>query len=104
MNLNKFTEKAQEAVLGAQQLAESLNHPQIEPEHLLVMLVEQDQGVVPALLRARPHAAAAWASRAICASRTASTEGRQGADGRAGAMPISPAALRRFSDVDYSGA
>ena len=51
MNLNKFTEKAQEAVIGAQQLAESLNHPQIEPEHLLVMLVEQDQGVVPALLR-----------------------------------------------------
>ncbi len=51
MNLNKFTEKAQEAVLGAQQLAESLNHPQIEPEHLLVTLVGQDNGVVPALLR-----------------------------------------------------
>ena len=51
MNLNKFTEKAQEAVIGAQQLAESLNHPQIEPEHLLVTLVEQDNGVVPALLR-----------------------------------------------------
>ena len=51
MNLNKFTEKAQEAVLGAQQLAESLKHPQIEPEHLLVTLVEQDNGVVPALLR-----------------------------------------------------
>ncbi len=51
MNLNKFTEKAQEAMVGAQQLAESLNHPQIEPEHLLVTLVEQDNGVVPALLR-----------------------------------------------------
>ena len=51
MNLNKFTEKAQEAVFGAQQLAESLNHPQIEPEHLLVALIEQDGGVVPALLR-----------------------------------------------------
>jgi ATP-dependent Clp protease ATP-binding subunit ClpB len=51
MNLNKYTEKAQEAVLGAQQLAESLNHPQIEPEHLLVTLAEQDNGVVPALLR-----------------------------------------------------
>jgi ATP-dependent Clp protease ATP-binding subunit ClpB len=51
MNLNKFTEKAQEAVLGAQQLAESLSHPQIEPEHLLVTLVEQEGGVVPALLR-----------------------------------------------------
>ncbi len=51
MNLNKFTEKAQEAVFGAQQLAESLNHPQIEPEHLLVTLIEQEGGVVPALLR-----------------------------------------------------
>jgi ATP-dependent Clp protease ATP-binding subunit ClpB len=51
MNLNKFTEKAQEAVLGAQQLAESLNHPQIEPEHLLVTLVEQSDGVVPSILR-----------------------------------------------------
>jgi ATP-dependent Clp protease ATP-binding subunit ClpB len=51
MNLNKYTEKAQEAVLGAQQLAERLTHPQIEPEHLLVTLVEQADGVVPALLR-----------------------------------------------------
>ncbi len=51
MNLNKYTEKAQEAVLGAQQLAEKLDHPQIEPEHLLVTLVEQADGVVPALLR-----------------------------------------------------
>ena len=51
MNLNKFTEKAQQAILGAQQLAESLNHAQVEPEHLLVTLVEQQDGVVPALLR-----------------------------------------------------
>jgi ATP-dependent Clp protease ATP-binding subunit ClpB len=51
MNLNKFTEKAQEAVVGAQQLAESLNHAQIEPEHLLVTLLEQQNGVAPAVLR-----------------------------------------------------
>jgi ATP-dependent Clp protease ATP-binding subunit ClpB len=51
MNLNKFTEKAQEAVVASQQLADSLNHAQIEPEHLLVALVEQADGVVPALLR-----------------------------------------------------
>jgi ATP-dependent Clp protease ATP-binding subunit ClpB len=51
MNLNKYTEKAQEAVLAAQQLAEKQNHPQIEPEHLLVTLVEQADGVVPSLLR-----------------------------------------------------
>ena len=51
MNLNKFTEKAQEAILGARQLAESLSHAQIEPEHLLVALAEQTDGVVPAVLR-----------------------------------------------------
>ncbi|MBI4478246.1 MAG: AAA family ATPase, partial [Acidobacteria bacterium] len=51
MNLNRFTEKAQEAVLGAQQLAERMNHPQIEPEHLLLTLVEQPEGIVPELLR-----------------------------------------------------
>jgi ATP-dependent Clp protease ATP-binding subunit ClpB len=51
MNLNKYTEKAQEAVLGAQQLAERLNHPQIEPEHLLYTLIDQRGGVVPDVLR-----------------------------------------------------
>ncbi len=51
MNLNKFTEKAQEAVLGAQHLAERGNNPQLEPEHLLVTLVEQKDGVVPGVLR-----------------------------------------------------
>ncbi len=51
MNLNKFTEKAQEAVLAAPQLASELNHAQVEPEHLLVTLVEQQNGVVPSVLR-----------------------------------------------------
>ncbi len=47
MNLNTFTEKAQEALVGSQELAGRLNHPQVEPEHLLTTLVEQAQGVVP---------------------------------------------------------
>src|SRR5262245_840505 len=51
MNLNKYTEKAQEAVLGAQKIAEQSSHAQIEPEHLLVALVEQREGVVPEILR-----------------------------------------------------
>ncbi len=51
MNLNKFTEKAQEAVLAAPQLAAELNHAQVEPEHLLVTLAEQQNGVVPSVLR-----------------------------------------------------
>jgi hypothetical protein len=51
MNLNKYTEKAQEAILAAQRLAEQSNHPQIDPEHLLLALAEQRDGIVPALLR-----------------------------------------------------
>jgi ATP-dependent Clp protease ATP-binding subunit ClpB len=51
MNLNTFTEKAQEALVGAQRLAGQLNHAQVEPEHLLVTLVEQPEGIVPEVLR-----------------------------------------------------
>ena len=51
MNLNRFTEKAQQAVVGAQQLAQTLGHAQIEPEHLLIALLEQPDGVAPAVLR-----------------------------------------------------
>ena len=51
MNINKYTEKAQEAVLAAQRLAEQMSHAQIEPEHLLLALVEQPEGIVPELFR-----------------------------------------------------
>jgi ATP-dependent Clp protease ATP-binding subunit ClpB len=51
MNLNKYTEKAQEAVLAAIELARQGNNPQVEPEHLLASLVQQREGIVPELLR-----------------------------------------------------
>src|SRR5262245_20500897 len=51
MNLNKFTEKAQESIFTAQNLASELKHAEITPEHLLVALVEQESGIVPSLLR-----------------------------------------------------
>ncbi|MCB9109054.1 MAG: ATP-dependent chaperone ClpB [Anaerolineales bacterium] len=47
MNLNKFTEKAQEAVLQAQRLAEEYSHSEIQPYHLLLALLAQQGGVVP---------------------------------------------------------
>jgi ATP-dependent Clp protease ATP-binding subunit ClpB len=50
MNLDKFTQKAQEALLQSQQLASELHHQQIEPAHLLLALLNQDQGVVPAIV------------------------------------------------------
>jgi ATP-dependent Clp protease ATP-binding subunit ClpB len=51
MNINKYTEKAREAVAAAIELARQSNNPQVEPEHLLVALVEQADGIVPELLR-----------------------------------------------------
>ena len=34
MDLNKYTQKAQEAILAAQSVAQEYSHSQIEPEHL----------------------------------------------------------------------
>ena len=50
MNINKFTEKAQEVIVTAQKLAEERRHTQIEVEHLLHALVSQEDGVVPQIL------------------------------------------------------
>ena len=51
MNINRFTEKAREGLLAAQQRAEQSGHPQVDPEHLLTALVEQSDGIVPGVLR-----------------------------------------------------
>ncbi len=50
MNMNKFTQKAQEAVLKAQYIAEEKNHSQIEAIHLLAGLLAQEEGVVPHII------------------------------------------------------
>jgi ATP-dependent Clp protease ATP-binding subunit ClpB len=50
MDLNKFTQKAQQAMVQSQQIASDLNHQTIEPSHLLLALLNQDQGVVPAIV------------------------------------------------------
>src|SRR5579871_2512198 len=50
MNLNRYTEKAQESIQTAQQLAEHAGQPELLPEHLLLALIEQQNGVVPAVL------------------------------------------------------
>ncbi|MBM4431032.1 MAG: AAA family ATPase, partial [Chloroflexi bacterium] len=47
MNINRYTEKAQEALVQAQELAVEYNHSQIDPEHLLLALLTQAEGVVP---------------------------------------------------------
>jgi len=50
MRFDRFTEKAQEAILDARTIAEEYNHPAIDPEHLLAALLRQEGGVVPAVV------------------------------------------------------
>ena len=50
MNLDRYTQKAQEAIFQAQQLARDTNQQAIEPAHLLLALIQQEDGVVPALI------------------------------------------------------
>ncbi len=51
MDLNKFTEKAQAAVISAQELARAYSHNQIEPEHLLLALLTQEGGIALQIMR-----------------------------------------------------
>lgn len=50
MNLEKYTQKSQEALMNAQNLAQSYNHQMIEPAHILLALLNQEEGIVPALV------------------------------------------------------
>ncbi|HET8677726.1 MAG TPA: AAA family ATPase, partial [Blastocatellia bacterium] len=50
MDINRFTEKAQEAVRVAQSIATRYNNQQIEVEHLMLALLEQEGGLVPSVL------------------------------------------------------
>ncbi len=51
MNVNKFTQKSLEAVQNAQNIAVSNQNAQIEQEHLLLALLEQDNSLIKELLK-----------------------------------------------------
>ncbi len=51
MRLDKFTVKAQEVVAEAQNLASQNGNQQIEPEHLLLALVNQSEGLTQPILQ-----------------------------------------------------
>ena len=50
MNLEKYTQKSQEALLAAQHLAQDHQHQVVEPIHLLLALVQQQDGIVRAII------------------------------------------------------
>ncbi len=50
MDLNRFTNKAQEAVLKSQSLAVDYGHTAVEPAHIMAALLSQEDGVVPEIV------------------------------------------------------
>ncbi|MCB0076179.1 MAG: ATP-dependent chaperone ClpB [Anaerolineales bacterium] len=50
MNINRFTQKAQEALVQAQQIAQQNQQHEIHPLHLLLALLAQNEGIVPQVL------------------------------------------------------
>ena len=51
MNLERYTQKAQETILAAQRLATDAHSPILDAEHLLAALLDDDQGVPATTLR-----------------------------------------------------
>jgi ATP-dependent Clp protease ATP-binding subunit ClpB len=51
MDINRFTEKAQEALSAAQRRAQRGGQQQVDVEHLLMALLEQEPGLAPSILR-----------------------------------------------------
>ncbi|NOR48443.1 MAG: type VI secretion system ATPase TssH, partial [Methanosarcinaceae archaeon] len=50
MELNNFTQKAQEALQQTSTIAARYHNQQIDCEHLLLALLEQEEGLVPRIL------------------------------------------------------
>ena len=50
IQFDKFTQRAQDAICRMQELSEQEQHQILQPFHLLVALVEEENGVVPAVL------------------------------------------------------
>ena len=51
MDMNRLTQRSQEAVQQAQTIALRYGHTEVDGEHLLLALLEQSEGLVPRLLR-----------------------------------------------------
>ena len=97
MRTERFTQRATEAIVCAQQLAEAEGHPQLEVAHLLLALVEQPDGVVPAVLERIGADPAALAG-------AVATSWRSSRRSPAGAADPGNEARRVLSDAHAGGA
>jgi ATP-dependent Clp protease ATP-binding subunit ClpB len=68
MNAQKFTQKSLEALNLSQSLGAEMGNPQIDCEHLTLSLLEQENGLIPQLMKKAdldPEAMAKEARRLI---------------------------------------
>jgi ATP-dependent Clp protease ATP-binding subunit ClpB len=70
MQPDRFTVKSQEALAEAQQVAARLRSPEVAPAHLLIALLEQDEGLVAPILQKVGADLAATVARAHEAAET----------------------------------
>ena len=63
MNLNKLTQKSQEALSEAQNIAIQYGHQEIDVEHLTLALLSQKDGLIPSILEKIGASAAALSTR-----------------------------------------
>jgi ATP-dependent Clp protease ATP-binding subunit ClpB len=101
MQLDHFTEKAEEAILAAQQLAQTMESPVLDAEHILSALVEPDDGVPAETLRRLGVDLPAFRGElaAILARRARIQGGSMTVDRRASrAIELARQQARRMSD------
>jgi ATP-dependent Clp protease ATP-binding subunit ClpB len=70
MNIDKFTQKSQDAISNAHSLAVEYNHQEISPLHLFLALITQENGLVPAIIEKTGGSEAATKDAIIAALRS----------------------------------
>ncbi|HEY0590313.1 MAG TPA: ATP-dependent chaperone ClpB [Thermoanaerobaculia bacterium] len=98
MNINKLTVKAQEAVAEAMGLARESGHPEFTPEHLLVALLRQDEGIVAPILNKL------GVNPGQLEMELAAELGRRAKVGGSNAEPITSSSLRAVFDAAFASA
>ncbi len=92
MKLDNYTQKSQEAILQAQQIAQDYHHQAIEPAHLLLALLNEEEGTVPAIVSR--VAGSPQALRNELTRELASRPAIQGSNVEVGLAPATAEALK----------
>ncbi len=96
MNFEKYTERARGFVQSAQSLATREGHQQFTPEHLLKVLLDDDQGLSAGLIdRAGGRSREALAKTEAALAKLPKVEGSG-----AGQLYLAPATARLFSNAE----